>query len=329
MDFRTPARLVVALLWALGSPAWSFDLQGHRGARGLAPENTLAGFELALALGVDTLELDVGLTRDGTVVIHHDRRLHPDIARGPDGRWIPAPGPLLHALTLAEVQRHDVGRLRPDSAYARSFSRQQPADGERVPTLAALFERVRAHEARVPARAARAVRFNIETKLSPLVPEETAHPEAMVRALLAVIRLHGMEGRVSVQSFDWRTLRWVQRLAPELPRVALSSRAPGLDNVSDTRWTDGLSLADHGGSVPRLVQALGAQTWSPAQRDLDPALLAQAHDLGLRVVPWTVNEPEDIDRLLGWGVDGLISDYPDRVQQALARRRTAAPAPAR
>src|SRR5512134_4079397 len=96
----------------------AFDLQGHRGARGHAPENTLPGFERALAIGVDTLELDVGVTRDDVVVVHHDRRLNPDIARGPDGRWIEAPGPLLRELRFEELQRYDVGRLRPGSAYA-------------------------------------------------------------------------------------------------------------------------------------------------------------------------------------------------------------------
>jgi glycerophosphoryl diester phosphodiesterase len=320
MDFRTYRHLVAALLWALPSLACAFDVQGHRGARGLAPENTLAGFELALRLGVDTLELDVGLTRDGVVVIHHDRRLNPQVARGPDGQWIAPPGPPLRELSLDQVQAHDVGRLKPDSPYARSYPEQRPVDGERIPTLAALFARVRALEA----GGARPVRFNIETKLSPLAPDETADPETLARALLTVIRQHGLQERVSIQSFDWRTLRWVQRLAPGLPLSALTTRLPGGDNVSDAHWTAGLVLAEHGDSVPRLVHALGAGTWSPSWRDLTPALLAEARALGLRVVPWTVNEPEAIERLLEWGVDGLISDYPDRVQQALQRRAASA-----
>ncbi len=321
MDFRTPRHLVAAVLWALPAMACALDVQGHRGARGLAPENTLAGFELAVRLGVDTLELDVGLTRDGVVVIHHDRRLNPQVARGTDGQWIAPPGVPLRELTLTQVQAHDVGRLKPDTPYARTFADQRPVDGERIPTLAALFARLRLLEA----GGARPVRLNIETKLSPLAPDETADPETLARALLAVIRQHDMADRVSVQSFDWRTLRWVQRLAPGLPLVALTTRAPGADNVSDARWTAGLVLAEHGGSVPRLVHALGAGTWSPSWRDLTPTLLAEARALGLRVVPWTVNDHDVIERLLDWGVDGLISDYPDRVQQALARR--AAPGP--
>lgn len=123
--------------------ASAFDLQGHRGARGLAPENTLPAFAAALAVGVSTLELDTAVTKDGVVVIHHDRRLNPDIARGPDGRWVEAPAPLIHALTYAELQRFDVGRLRPGSKFAQQFPEQQPADGTRIPRLADLFDLVK------------------------------------------------------------------------------------------------------------------------------------------------------------------------------------------
>jgi glycerophosphoryl diester phosphodiesterase len=155
-----PARILATLLLGPALGAQAFDLQGHRGARGTAPENTLPGFAAALAVGVATLELDTGITRDGIVVIHHDRRLNPDIARDPDGRWIKAPGALLRALDFGELQRYDVGRLRPGSEYAARFPDQSPADGVRIPRLAALFELVR--------KAGNTqVRFNIETKISP------------------------------------------------------------------------------------------------------------------------------------------------------------------
>ncbi|HSQ72851.1 MAG TPA: glycerophosphodiester phosphodiesterase [Rubrivivax sp.] len=312
--------LVFFLCWMLCGSALAFDLQGHRGARGLAPENTLAGFRQALAIGVTTLELDVGVTADGHVVIAHDPRLNPDLARDASGAWLAAPGPPLSTLTLAELKRFDVGRIRPGTRYAQTCATQRGADGERVPTLASLFDLVRAS-------GNDRVRFNIETKLSPLAPELTPEPEAFARALLEVVRRHGMAGRTTVQSFDWRTLRAVQRLAPELPIAALTARLQGVDNLGDARWTAGLRLEDHGGSVPRLVKALGASTWSPFHGELTEALLAEAHALGLQVVPWTVNDPERIARLLGWGVDGLISDHPDRVREALARRGMALPSP--
>ena len=306
------AGLAVLLAFACCGNAAAFDLQGHRGARGMAPENTLAAFRQALATGVTTLELDVGITRDGHLVVMHDQRLNPDLARDGSGDWVATPGPALNSLTLAELQRHDVGRLRPGTRYAQTFADQQPVDGERVPTLDALFEMVRA-------MGHAQVRFNIETKISPLAPELAPEPEAFAHALIDVVRRHRMDERVTVQSFDWRTLRAVQRLAPALPLAALTARLPSIDNLSDVRWTAGLRLQDHGGSVPRLVQTLGARTWSPFHGELTEALLAEAHALGLKVIPWTVNDPAQIDRLIAWGVDGLISDHPARVRAIMAR----------
>jgi glycerophosphoryl diester phosphodiesterase len=270
------------------SSATAFDLQGHRGARGHAPENTLAGFERALALGVTTLELDVGVTRDGVVVIHHDRRLNPDITRGPDGRWLAEPGPLIRSLTLEELQRYDVGRIRPGSEYARRFPDQTPVDGSRVPRLSELF-----------AIAGRQVRFNIETKLSPDAPHETLPPEAFAREVIAQVRAAGAATRTTIQSFDWRILEAVAREAPEIATAYLT----------DERNAD-----------PTTVHATGRRLWSPDFGTLTPARVAAARALGLKLIPWTVNDAADIERVLALGVDGIISDYRDRVRRALDAR---------
>jgi glycerophosphoryl diester phosphodiesterase len=291
---------ILALLIPLSASA--FDLQGHRGARGAAPENTLAGFAAALAVGVDTLELDVGVTADGVVVIHHDRRLNPDLARGPDGRWIDAPAPLLRSLSFKALRRYDVGRIRPGSEYAARFPEQQPVDGARIPRLAELF-------ALVKKSGNTQVRFNIETKLSPAAPEETLPPEPFARALLAEIRAAGAEARVSVQSFDWRTLRVVEREAPGIPTVYLTGRRRDR------------------GSQPKAVHAAGGRIWSPNYEELDSAALIEARKLDLKVVPWTVNEPGFIERFLDLRVDGLVTDYPERVRAELARRGLPLPAP--
>ena len=278
------------VLLSQSTPA--FDLQGHRGARGHAPENTLPGFERALAIGVDTLELDVGVTRDGVVVIHHDRRLNPDLARDVHGRWITPPGPTIHSLTYAELQGYDVGRIRPGSEYARQFAHQQPIDGARVPRLAELFELVKKSE----------VRFNIETKLSSDAPDETLPPEPFARALLAEVRKAGVERRTTIQSFDFRTLAVVQREAP-LVRTAY------------------LTSGKKGEAVPRMVHESKGAIWSPNFRDLDERSLAVARELGLQVIPWTVNAPADIARVLDMKVGGIISDYPDLVREALKASR--------
>jgi glycerophosphoryl diester phosphodiesterase len=310
--------LVLAGLVLGPSAVAAFDLQGHRGARGLAPENTLAAFRVALAIGVTTLELDTHVTRDGQVVITHDPRLNPAFTRDAEGCWIGEPGPAVASLTLAELQRYQVGRPRPGHRYAQQWPMQR-AEDQRIPTLAALFAEVRA-------LGADHIRFNIETKLSPDLPDATPDAEAFARAVLEVVRAEDMERRVTIQSFDWRTLRAVQRLAPGIPTAALSARQKGLDNIGDGRWTAGLTLAEQG-SIPRMVKALGAPIWSPFHGELNEASLAEARALGLQVVPWTVNDPAVIERLLDWKVDGLISDYPDRVRTAMQRRGLPLPPP--
>ncbi len=313
--FITP---IAALLMTV--TAHAFDLQAHRGGRGLAPENTLSAFSHALNLGVTTLELDTVLTADGVVVISHDAVLNPNLTRGPDGQWLEGPGPAIRTLTLAQLKQFDVGRLKPGTRYAQGQPEQRPVDGERIPTLDELF-------ALVKQRGDTQVRFNIETKVSPLQPEWTPEPQAFVEAVLAVVRQHGLEQRVTLQSFDWRTLQAARQLAPYLPRVHLSSQQSWGNNLADPRWTGGLNLADHR-SVPRLVRAAGGMVWSPYFGDVTEALVKEAQALGLPVVVWTVNEPAQIDAMLALGVDGIISDRPDRVRAAMAERGMALPEPA-
>src|SRR5262245_39152636 len=124
--------VVAVVVFAAHGAVHAFDLQGHRGARGLAPENTLEAFATALAIGVSTLELDLAMTRDGVLVVHHDIRVNPDTTRGPDGTFLNGRGPAIRSLTLAEVQRYDVGRLKPGTSYAALFPQQKPADGARI-----------------------------------------------------------------------------------------------------------------------------------------------------------------------------------------------------
>ena len=315
------ALLAAALL--LPGCATRLDLQGHRGARGLAPENTLAAFSKALEVGVTTLELDVGITRDGVVVVSHDRYLNPDVARDAQGQHLNQRGPVIASLTFAELQRYDVGRLKPGSNYAKSFPQQQAVDGERVPALKALFDLV-------VQRGAGDVRFNIETKISPAVPEDTLAPEPFVRALIAEIRNAGLTRRATIQSFDWRTLLIAQKEAPEIVTVYLTSQQGAGDTVQVGKpgasiWLAGFDVDDYGGSVPKTVKAAGGTVWSPNFKDVTEPLVREAQSLGLKVVPWTVNDEADWSRLLDWKVDGIITDYPDRLRTLMKARGMALP----
>jgi len=312
--------LFLACLLALGLPGLAFDLQGHRGARGLLPENTLPAFERALRIGVATLEMDVAVTADGVVVVSHDPVLNPDLARGPDGKWLSAPV-VIRQLTFAQLQRYDVGRLRPGSEYARTFAGQRPLDGTRIPTLASVFELARRLDARH-------VQFSIETKVDLRQPANTPDPDSFADAVLKVVREAGMEERVIVQSFDWRTLQAVRHAAPRIRTAYLTAQSPRFTNLDSPQWTAGFTLAEHG-SVPRMVRAAGGHAWSPNFQALTAEAVGEAQSLGLKVIPWTVNEPADIARVLDLGVDGIISDFPDRVRAELQRRGRPLPPPVR
>ena len=297
--------------------AWGVDLVGHRGARGLAPENTLPSFARALSLGVTVLELDTAITKDSVIVVSHDPILNPNITRDKYGKWLEKPGPAIHSLTFTELQQYDVGRLKPNTKYANSFPEQKALDGTRIPRLVDLFSLVKKS-------GNEQVRFFIELKVSPHKPEETLDPETYAKRVIDLIHKEGMAARASILSFDWRTLQVVQKIAPEIPTIYLSVQQRAFDNIAAEKpegslWTAGFQHKDHG-SVPRMVKAAGGKIWSPYFGDLTEAQLKEAHDLGLQVGVWTVNEPGDIKKMLDVGVDGITSDRPDLLRQIMAER---------
>ena len=306
--------LLVALFLAL--PAQAFDLQGHRGARGLFPENTLPAFQKALDLGVDTIECDMAVTRDGVVVVYHDQWLNPDITRGPDGKWLEQRGPAINELTFEQLQQYDVGRIKPGTKYASEFPAQQAVDGTRIPRLSDLFDLVKKS-------GNTKIGFDCETKISPLEPAAALPPAEFARKAIAEIRKHGMQDRTMVQSFDWRTLQVIQKEAPEIRTMYLSSPRT-LQPAPDGRpslWLAGFAPEQHGGSVPRTVKAAGGKIWAPNQTYLTAGMLAEARSLGIAVIPWTVNDPAMMNKLLDMGVDGIISDRPDLVQAEMRKRK--------
>lgn len=308
--------MLLVLLFGLGLVTGrTLEVQGHRGARGLLPENTIPAFERAIELGVDVLELDLGVTRDGVPVVHHDRALDPDRTRDAAGAWLAPPGPFLNTLNLAELSEFDVGRAAPGSKIAQQFPDQDPRDGTRIPALAEVL-------ALGKRPGAGGIRFNIETKVTPLAPEETVGPKEFARTVVAVLRAEGMLDRADLQSFDWRVLQEARKLAPDLSTVCLTAEQRWIDNILRGRpgpspWTAGLDIEAFGGSVPRLVEAAGCAVWSPYYRDVTEETLTEAHARGLRVVVWTVNEVDEMLALARLGVDGIITDYPNRAVEAL------------
>ena len=307
-------RTLLLAAFALAFQAQAFDLQGHRGARAVLPENTLPAFQYALDTGVTTLELDIAITKDRVLVVSHDALLNPDITRGPDGNFLEGKGPAIVDLTVAEVATYDVGRIKPGTRYAQQFAQQRPVDGTRIPTFAQVAELVKKH-------GNDSVRFAIETKSNPLRPQDTVGPEEFARLVVAAIRQHGLEQRSSVLSFDWRTLQAVQRQAPGIPTVYLSMQTANFNNVQPgSPWTAGFDIGNHGGSVPRAIKAAGGHTWSSHHAALDETVVREARALGLKVLAWTVNDPALMNRLMDMGVDGIVTDSPELLRAQMQAR---------
>ena len=322
---RVSAATAAALLFlTLTESLPAVEIQGHRGARGLMPENTLPSFAKALSIGVDVVELDTAVTADGVVVVTHDPKLNSDITRNANGEWIIPPGPVVAALPLSEVKTFDVGRIRPGSDYAKRFPEQTPVDGTAIPTLGEVA-------ALVASSGNPAIRFNIETKVRPDGAALTFAPEAFAERLVESARSAGIAERTVVQSFYWRTLAHVQTIAPEIATACLTSEQSWLDNIerdagSASAWT-GRNVGDFGGSVPRMVKASGCTIWSPYFGEVNGAVVDEAHRLGLKVVVWTVNAPDQMNTLIDLGVDGIITDYPDRLRAVMRQRDMPLPEP--
>lgn len=298
-------------------------MQGHRGARGLRPENTLPAFARAIELGVSTLELDLGLSRDGELVVTHNPRVSADLCLDANGEPIAKPGPRVRELSLAELRAFDCGSLPADPERFPSPP-HEPRPGTGMPTLGEVFELARE-------RGAEGVHFNIEVKVDP-GSEDTPAVLSIVRAVIEEVQRHGMLARTTLQCFDWSALRAARKIEPRLRTAALL--AP---DTLGPEWQAGLSLEEHGDALGLLRAARNfVDDFSPFWRQLVPGRAYAGHPVeayqqaGFAVIPWTVNDLETMARLVDLGVDGLITDRPDLLME-MARERglRVAPAPVR
>ena len=298
-------------------------IHGHRGARGLAPENTLAGFACALEVGVDVLELDLRMSGDGKIVIHHDRKLNPDLTRIKAGTWLTPPTKPLDHYTFEALQQFDMGQARPGSSILKRFPRQTARDGQTIPDLAMLRDRV------APALND-GLLLNVEIKSDPLIPEQGPTPTAWATTLVDELNTLGLMNQCWVQSFDWRVLRQIHALTDKLPTGCLTSAQPDFDTITAhanraSPWLDGYDPVQFSHSLPQAIAAAGGHYWGPCFQDLTRSLVAEAQSLGLEVHTWTVNEITHIETMVDYAVDGIISDYPDRVRTVLAKRQYVLP----
>jgi len=285
-------------------------IHGHRGARGRRPENTLAATRFAIECGVDGIEVDLCVSADDVVVVHHDLTLSKNLARDSRGEWADGTIPVRRK-PYSSLKHYDVGRLRPGSDYADRFPLQQPIDGSPIPTLDQFIQTVVRH-------APPDVILNLELKGQREHPDLLPPPEAYVDLVLNQIDAHGVAHRTYLQSFDWQLERLARTRRSDLSTGLLTDMQPDAapdipSQTGDTAWTDGWSLASFDHSVPAMVKATGCRIWSSNFRDLTPDLIRDAHNLDLEVYVWTVNDLDDMKRMVEWGVDAITTDYPDRL----------------
>jgi len=291
---------------------------GHRGAAGLAPENTVAAFGKACELGVDAVELDVFLTADNNIVVYHDYSLKPEITRTPDGEWLSRPGPLIKELSLANLKTYDVGRLKPGTRYSRQYPEQQPVDGERIPTLGEVISLLKT-------KCDPTTQLWVEIKTNPEKPKLTPAPETVAAAVVRLLHTQNFSGRVRILSFDWRALAHIQKLEPQIPTVYLSLEGVSLNNIKADRpgaspWMAGLDIDDFSGSIPQAVKAAGGRYWAPYYKHLTNDLLNEAHELGIQVFVWTTDKRSDMVRFIEMGVDGIETNRPDILKSVVSER---------
>lgn len=271
------------------------------GATGYAlwPANTLEGTRRCLEAPVDGIEIDALLTADGHVVAHHDYRLSPDHTRL-EGVWLDAPSAPLKDLTLAELQRHDIGRFRPDAAKPYPYPGREQLDGVRVPTLPDLLDALRA--APGPRRL-----IYVEIKTDPQNATDAPSPEAMVEAVFRDLEAADYVAHAKIIAFDWQVLRLSAARSPgvmtahlTIPAALASGVKPDADGRSP--WLDGFDPIDHGGSELAAIKAHGGMEWSPYFSEVTAERMAEAAALGLKVGPWGLAAGDDIRRMAGLGV---------------------------
>lgn len=319
---------------APADPARVFDLQAHRGGRGMTIEESLPGFAKAIELGVSTLELDIVLTRDKTPIIWHDPIIQAEKCTDtapafPDDPQFPYVGKIVHELTYDQIHTLDCG------TELAGFPEAQGLPGNKIAKLPELFELVQSYPG-----AFDKLRYNIETKLEAEKPEQSATPAEFVDVILGAVAAAGATGKVEIQSFDWRSLPLVKARDPKIPTVALyddSTFKP------DSMWLSPIRFEDHPDDALGAIEALGADIASPSYVDpwnseaeagdasfkptTTKEYVARAHELGIKVIPWTVNDKRTIGLVLDQGVDGIITDYPNRAREVMREKSYPLPAP--
>lgn len=304
-----------------------FDIVAHRGGRAARAENTLYAFAYAMETGVSTMELDIQLTKDGKLAVSHNAFLHQELVKGQDGAYVKDNVYDIRTMTLDELRQFDIGTMNPDAGkyYADFGVTQVPTPGAKIPTLEEVFDLIHSY-------GDKKVVVNIELK-SYADPQGAEYannpdPEIVVKKIYDVIKNYHMEDRVVFQSFDWKPVKIMKNLDPNITVAALSYKKSLKPDVKEpSPWLAGLNINNFSGDYVKAVKALGADMSTPEYKEVTPELIAEAHALGLKLIPWTVNNAEDMEKLIDMGVDGIITDKPWVLREVLTQRGIPVPEP--
>lgn len=299
---------------AFRGDANTIRIVGHRGARGILPENSMIGFNFALSIGVDLLEFDVLLTADNVPVITHNRDLYGAAIRGPDGKFLTGAGAKIASLSIKELMGFDIGRLDGHTDYGRRFPEQAQMDGVCIPRLSELLQLVSQPKYQH-------ICLMLELKSSQEYASDVKAREKLVSVVVNELRKAGLAKRTLLHSFDWTLLAECKKQVSDIPTsflTQLKRPAEEIDEESLRYLTPDLSMPYI--SVPDEVKKAGGALWCPHFKDITKDDLLRAKDLGLCVAVWTVNEADEIDAMIDLHVDAIVTDYPGRVQRQLAYR---------
>ena len=281
-------------------------IYGHRGARGVLPENTLESFKYLFENNIRAYETDILISKDNIPVITHDFKLDPSYTKDVNGNWIEDENIKIIDLTYEEILKYDVGTLNKLSRYGRKFINQKSLDNQKIPKLSDLLKLSSDNDFDD-------LLINLEIKSTPIEEGLTPSPEEMVKIVIDEVGLSNLSDKIIYSSFDWRVLREIKERDPKIPRAHLTSGAKG--KIYDkSPWLDFTPLHSEV-ELPKLIKALGGSAWHPNYKDVNKEVIEISRNEGLAINVWTVNREQDMLRMINYGVDGIMTDYPLKLME--------------
>jgi glycerophosphoryl diester phosphodiesterase len=285
-------------------------IYGHRGARGVLPENTLESFKYLFENNIHAYETDILISKDFIPVITHDFKLDPSYTKDINNNWIEDENIKIIDLSYDQILQFDVGTLNKLSKYGRKFINQKSLQNQKIPKLSELLKLTSDN-------IVEDLLINLEIKSTPVEKNLTPEPDEMVKIIIDEVSRSNLEDRIIYSSFDWRVLREIKERDSKIPRAYLTSVVKG--KIYDkSPWLDFTPL-HNGVELPELIKALGGSAWHPNYKDVNKEIVQISHDKGLPVNVWTVNRESDMLRMIDYGVDGIMTDYPLKLKELCKR----------